>query len=231
MNAVEPRILADIPLFKGLGEGDLKRLATLLRRKLFPADSLIITAEQPGEAVYVILDGTVKIFLSREDGTEVILAILGPGQTVGEMSLVDSVGRSANVVTMEKTEALWLDGTSFRQVLKTIPGLSYNLITLLSGRLRVANEQIQALSALDVAGRVARQILAFADQYGRSAEKAATVRIPLRLTQGDIAAIVGTSRERVNQVMVQFKRQGYISVDDAYHISVLDRDSLTDRCR
>lgn len=226
----DPAALAELELFQGLGDAELTTLSKLLGRKTFPAGALLMTTEQVGEAVYVIVGGSLKIFLTREDGSEVILAILGAGQTVGEMSLVDSAGRSANVATMEPSTLLWMDRASFRRCLQSMPVLSYNLIHLLAGRLRVANEQIQALSSLDVAGRVARQILAFADQYG-TPRPGATLWIPLRLTQRDIAALVGTSRERVNKVMVRFKERGYISVDEAYHIFVHDRKALADRCR
>lgn len=222
--------LAELALFRGLAREDLATLEGLLRRSTFPAGTLLMTQEQPGEVVYVVLSGTVKIYLAHEDGTEVILAFLGAGQTVGEMSLIDSAGRSANVVTVDESTLLWMDRTAFQTCLKTVPALGHNLITLLCGRLRLANEQIQALSSLDVAGRVARQLLAFAEQYGQAAEPG-IVRIPLRLTQSDLASIVGTSRERVNHVMVRFKEFGYISVDQRSQISIHDRKALAARCR
>jgi CRP/FNR family cyclic AMP-dependent transcriptional regulator len=106
--------------------------------------------------------------------------------------------------------------------------LSYNLVRLTARRLRLANEQIQALSTLDVRGRVARQIVAFAQQYGEPIEPVG-VRIPLRLTQTDVASLVGASRERVNQVIVDFKESGFISVDATHRISVHDQDALIAR--
>ena len=130
----------------------------------------MITAEQPGEVVYVLLEGTVKILIEQMDGREVILAFLGAGDTVGEMSLVDSAGRSANVMTMEKCTFLWMDRATFQDCLKNVSEFTQNLVRLLAGRLRMANEQIQSLSSLDVAGRLARQILAFAERYGRAEE-------------------------------------------------------------
>ena len=114
----------------------------------------------------MLLSGTVKIYVTRADGREVILAFLGPGDTVGEMSLVDSAGRSANVVTTEPSRLLWMDRATFQTCLRTLTPLANNLVRLLAHRLRFANEQIQALCTLDVPGRVARQILAMADRYG-----------------------------------------------------------------
>ncbi len=226
----DPTTLGAIPLFQGLDPETLAQLNQILHRKTFPAGTNIITAEQPGEAVYILLRGTVKIAIEKADGSEVILALLGQGDTVGEMSLVDSAGRSANVVTMEESTLLWMDRGTFHHCLKTISGLTYNLVRMLSGRLRLANEQILALSTLDVGGRVARQILAFADRYGQP-DADGNVLIPLRLTQSDLAEIVGASRERVNHAVVYLKQRGDISVDANHYITVHGRDALAERCR
>src|SRR3978361_1842238 len=102
MRAVaDPTVLGELELFQGLAPEELAELNGLLRFWSGPAGTPFIAAEQPGEAVYVLLEGTVKIYVTRADGREVILAFLGRGDTVGEMSLVDSSGRSANVVTTQ----------------------------------------------------------------------------------------------------------------------------------
>ena len=80
-----------------------------MHERTFPAGASVLTAEQPGEAVYVILEGTAKVYVTHTDGTEVILAILGPGEIVGEMSAADSLGRSASVLTLEDSTLLWMD--------------------------------------------------------------------------------------------------------------------------
>jgi CRP/FNR family cyclic AMP-dependent transcriptional regulator len=243
---VDPGTLVEIPLFRGLPAERLKKLAEMLRKKTVPAGTNMITADQPGEVVYVLLEGTVKILIEQMDGREVILAFLGAGDTVGEMSLVDSSGRSANVMTMEKCTFLWMDRSTFQELLRNVPEFAQNLVRLLSSRLRMANEQIQSLSSLDVAGRLARQILAFAERYGEPGDgeeagdgsRAAAAaeppekgtRISLRLTQTDLAELVGASRERVNQVMVDFRQKGYLSVDSGHHILVHDPQSLARFC-
>ncbi len=231
MGAVEdPNRLGSLELFQGLSAEELARLNGLLRSQAVQAGTHFITAEQPGEVVYVLLEGTVKIYVARSDGREVILAFLGPGDTVGEMSLVDSSGRSANVVTTEPSRLLWMDRATFQSCLRTLAPLANNLVKLLAHRLRFANEQIQALCTLDVSGRVARQILAMADRYG-SLESGGEVRIPIRLTQSDLAEIVGASRERVNQVIVDLKQRGAISVDPDHRIRVLKRRELARDCQ
>lgn len=226
--AVDPSALTEIPLFRGLPPERLQRLTEKLRRKSVSAGTNMITADQPGEVVYVLLEGTVKILIEQMDGREVILAFLGPGDTVGEMSLVDSAGRSANVMTMEKCTFLWMDRTSFQELLRNVPEFAQNLVRLLSSRLRMANEQIQSLSSLDVAGRLARQILAFSERYGEPDQEG--TKISLRLTQTDLAELVGASRERVNQVMVDFRQKGYLTVDSGHHIQVQRPEELARLC-
>jgi CRP/FNR family transcriptional regulator, cyclic AMP receptor protein len=223
-------ILSAIPLFVGLSETQLAWIAQRAHRRLFPAGKDIMTAEQPGEAVYVILHGTVKIHIEQAGGQDVILSILGAGDTLGEMSLIDNVGRSASVVTLEDTLVLWMDKIAFHQILQDFPPVALNLIRILSSRVRLSDELIKSLATLDVYGRVARQLLAFAEKYGQNGENESTL-IPIHLTQGDIADLVGASRKRVNQVMVFFREQEFISLNATGKIVVLDRGALAKYCQ
>jgi CRP/FNR family cyclic AMP-dependent transcriptional regulator len=225
----ETGILADVALFEGLNQKQWNRLNEYLYGRVFQAGTNIITAEQPGEVVYVILRGAVKIYQDQADGTRVILALLGPGDIVGEMSLIDSAGRSANVITVEDSHLLWMERRAFQHCLKTIPEMNANLVRILSRRVRLANEQIQALASLDVYGRVARQFLAFAEKYGEAGDDG-NILIPFRLTQGDLAELVGASRKRVNQVVVSFKKQRLVSVDTDGYITVHSRKGLARLC-
>jgi CRP-like cAMP-binding protein len=180
--------------------------------------------------VYVLLEGSVKVELLRPEGTEVIRAVLGPGEVVGEMSLADSLGRSAGVKTLEETTLLCMDRVTFLTSVEEAPALARNLANLLSRRLRLANAHVRSLAALDVPGRVAAQLLALAKEYGEPSPEGGTL-IPLPLTQSDLAALVGASRVRVNQAMTFFKRRGWISVGADHRIIVHDLDSLAHRAR
>ncbi len=224
------QLLGELPLFQGLPPDQLQQVSSLLRRKAFPAGSDIITADQPGEVAYIILSGTVKIHVEQADGGDVLLAILGAGEIVGEMSLLEHMGRSASVVTLEESTLLWMDRTAFEESLQRMPTMTANLVRILSRRLRLANAQIQSLATLDVFGRVARQLLAFAHEYGQPVEQDA-VRIPLHLTQTDLAALVGASRVRVNQVLVFYRQQNYISMDQNARITILNQAALLQRCK
>ncbi len=226
---ITPSALEKIVLFQGFEERHLAWVADHLRCKDFPADTNIITVEQPGDVVFIIMSGTVKVHVKQATGDDVVLAILGSGDIVGEMSLLDSAGRSADVVTLEESTVLWMDRVTFQEALNKIPTFSVNLFRLLAQRLRLANAQIMTLATLDVYGRVARQLLAFAEKYGEP-QPGGSLIIPIRLTQGDIADLVGASRKRVNQVMVKFKTYHYIAVDVTGHITVLNQPALMRFC-
>lgn len=220
--------LGTIPLFAGLAPEELSQIATLLHRTSFPAGTNLFMVEQPGEVAYLILHGTIKIHVEQTGGSDVILAILGRGELVGEMSLVGNIGRSATAMTMEDTAVAWIDRRAFHACLTSMPALSANLVGILARRLRLANEQIQSLATQDVFGRIARQLLAFAREYGVPAPNNG-VLIPLRLTQSDLASLVGASRVRVNQVLAHYQERRYIAIDQ-YQITVYDHDALAKRC-
>ncbi len=198
-------LLADIHLFEGLTPAQLDWIAQRAHRRVFEAGRNLMTVEQPGEAVYIILHGTVKIHVEQSE-RDVILSILGAGDLLGEMSLIDSVGRSASAVTLEDSLMLWMDKVTFYYILDNFPAVARNLVKILSARVRLSDQLIQALATLDVNGRVARQLLAFAEKYGY--EKNGVTQIRIVLTQSDIADLVGASRKRVNQTMVLLKERG-----------------------
>ena len=216
--------LAEIPLFRNLAPAQLEFVNGLVRKRQFPAGASVISAETPGEVVYIILSGTVKIKADQPDGREVIIAILGPGEIVGELSLIDSADRSADVITQEECSVLWMDRRVFDALLESVPQLSSNLLRILSRRIRMATEQVRALCTLDVYGKVARQLLVFADQYG--VPTANGIQIPLRITQTDLAGMVGASRERVNQAVVNLRERNLITVDTSYRTTVKEVDRL-----
>ncbi len=222
--------LAEVTLFRGLTTGQLAKLSALLQCKRSPTGTEIITANRPGGIAYIIQEGSVKVHTGQPDGSDVILAILGAGEVVGEMSLADSLGRSASVTTLEPSILLFMERATFWESLKEMPRITYNLINILSRRLRLANIHAQSLSRLDVYGRVAGQLLAFAREYGE-AEPNGDVLIPLRLTQSDLAGMVGASRVRVNQALSFYKRRKYLSVNDDRHIVIHNSAALSHRCR
>ncbi len=221
--------LTRIALFEGLPRSELSRLLEHLHEMPFPTGANVLVAEQPGEAVYVILSGSVKVHALRPDGTEVVLAVLGAGEVLGEMSAADSLGRSASVVTLEETNLLWMDRRTFGLSGASSTIFYRNLTKVLSRRVRLANARLISLSSLDVPGRVASQLLSLAREYGQETPEG--TRIPMRLTQADLAALVGASRVSVNQALGQFRKRGAISIAKDGRVSVHDEEALARRAR
>lgn len=223
----QPDSLLPIALFAGLSLAHRTRLCTLLHRKTFPAKAVVILEDHPGEVAYIIQSGTVKISVAGDE-IDTILALLGPGEIVGEMSLIDCMSRSATAETQEECKLLWIDRSAFHDCLETMPLMAMNLVGILSRRVRLANTRIQSMATLDIDGRIARQLLAFAQEYGVPSNGG--VIIPLRLTQSDLAGLVGSSRESVNHAISSWKQKKQISVDGRYYITIHDSAALAKRC-
>jgi CRP/FNR family transcriptional regulator, cyclic AMP receptor protein len=222
--------LSRIDLFRNLPHTDLRLLGELLHRKTFPSGKSLMTVDQTGEVVYFIISGAVKVHVEQENGSNVSISILGPGEVIGEMSALDQTNRSASVVTLEETTLLWMDRETFRHCLTAIPTLAANLACTLSSRLRSANEQIQSLAAVEVETRIARWILTFAEKYGQPLPNG-DLLIPIRLTQTDIANLVGASREHTNKILVSYKDRGYLSIDQKRYITIHNLNALTSRSK
>ena len=217
--------LGKLELFRGLSAAELTQVNELLGRTKFPTGAMILTADQPGEIAYIVLDGTLKVSTIEANGRELTLALLGPGEIVGELALADRAVRSADVTALEPSVLVWIDRGTFERLRRDIPGITENLLRLLARRLRLANAQLQAMATLDVHGRVARQLLSLADVLGEEGADGG-MRIQLRVTQSDLAALVGATRVRVNEVLVGFTRRHQIEVDRQHRITILDRAGL-----
>jgi CRP/FNR family transcriptional regulator, cyclic AMP receptor protein len=222
--------LGGIPLFHGLGTADLSYVSGLMRIRRFPASARVIEAEELSSTALIVIDGTVKVLIERRDGSEVFLALLGAGEVVGEMGLVDHGDRSATVVTIGESTLATLASGDFWRCLQTMPQMTYNLLEILSRRLRVANGRIEALASLDVEGRVAQCLLDLATRFGEPVPTGGH-RIPFPLSQQDVATLVGASRVRVNQVLGEYRRRHYVAVDGNHRFLVLDPTSLARQCQ
>lgn len=237
MSAVpDPNDLQHMSLFRNLTLSELRRLNQLLRARTIAAGELVITVSEQDEAsndepygiTYIIRQGIVKVCVDDPMNAElVVLAILGPDQVIGEMSLVGKTGYSATVIALTQLSLFWIEHAVLRECLRTMPELGYNLIGILSDRMRHANDQIQSLATLTICKRVARQIISLAKGYGQNASDGST-RIPIRLADNDLAELVGATSVRVYQVLKEFKDCKYIAVDQEHYISVLDLKGLSE---
>jgi len=187
-------VLRRVPLFESLTEADLQSFAELVRERSYPRGSVIVFEEDPGDALYVVAAGQVKVVLVAEDGREVILSVLGPGSFFGEMAILDEGPRSAHVIAMEESNLLILRRDDFHARLRAMPEVAISLLKEISRRLRRADEKIGSLVLLDVNGRLAHLLLRLADEERGD-------RITRRLTHHTIAQMIGSSRETVSRAM------------------------------
>jgi CRP-like cAMP-binding protein len=213
--------LATIPLFNGLQRDELQRFADLTRERSYPKGSVILFQDDPGDSLFVLRSGRVKVVLIGEDGREVILGVLEPGAHFGELALIDDQPRSAHVIAMEDANLLILRREDFRRRVEANPSVAWALLTELSRRLRRADVKIGGLVLLDVPGRIARLLLDLADEAGND-------MIEKPLTHQTIAQMIGASRETVSRAMKEFQDSGLITVERR-KIAVGDREALEKR--
>src|SRR5213083_3606649 len=197
---------------------ELERVAEITRERSYPRNSVILFEDDPGDALYVVAQGQVKVVLIGEDGREVILSVMGEGEFFGEMALVDDEPRSAHVIAMEDSTLLVLRREDFQGILKQTPSIALALLRELSRRLRRVDEKVGSLVLLDVNGRVAQLLLDLADETDGQ-------RITRRLTHHTIAQMIGSSRETVSRTMRDLVEKGWIAVSRK-DITIRDRPSL-----
>lgn len=210
-------VLQKVPLFSQLAPAELQRVVEVARDRSYPKNSVILFEDDPGDALYVVATGQVKVVLIGEDGREVILSVLGEGEFFGEMALIDDEPRSAHVIAMEDSSLIVLRREDFQRILIHAPGIALALLKELSRRLRRVDEKVGSLVLLDVHGRVAQLLLELADETDGQ-------RITRRLTHHTIAQMIGSSRETVSRTMRQFVDKGLIDVSRK---DILIRDRAT----
>jgi CRP-like cAMP-binding protein len=198
-------VLRRVPLFAELSEAEIARLGEIARDRSYPRNSVILFEDDPGDSLYVVVAGLVKVVLIGEDGREVILSVLKEGDFFGEMSLIDDQPRSAHVIAMEESHLLVLRREDFQHRLREAPGVALGMLKAMSRRLREADEKIGGLVLLDVNGRVAKLLLSMADENDG-------VHIVRRVTHHTIAQMVGSSRETVSRTMRDLVERGWIEV-------------------
>jgi CRP/FNR family cyclic AMP-dependent transcriptional regulator len=215
--SVSTTLLRNVPLFAGLDETQLKVLARMMVRTSFGRNATIICAGDPTDSLFIVINGRLKVLMSDEQGREVILSLLGPGEFFGEMGLLDDSPRSASVVTQEPCELLSITKTDFKRSLAENFDLSLMVMRGLVKRLREADRKISSLALMDVYGRVARLLLEMADDI--DGEKV----IVRKLSKQDIAKMIGASREMVSRVMKDLQLGGYFEVRGR---SIVLRDNI-----
>lgn len=196
--------LRRVPLFYGLNESQLDLLSTGSTRRSYAKGRTLVAEGEPSQSLFVLLSGRAKVQRSDSEGKEVIIAVIGPGEFIGEMSLIDDEPRSASVITLETCEFLSIRKESFRQILMQSTDVCMGVMKGLVKRLRLADRKIETLALLDVYGRVARVLLDSSELV--NGERIVRSRLPRQ----QIAKMIGASREMVSRVMKGLETEGFI---------------------
>ena len=207
-------------LFRDLTATELDDLLTHARVQRLPAGETIVLRGSPGTGMMAILAGEVKISVTGADGRQVLLTRMGEGDIFGEIALIDGGERSADAVAAVDTELLTIDRRDFLPYLERHPAIAVKLLVALCAKLRRTTEQVEDLALLDLAPRLAKRLLNLAGVFADAPARAIT--ISMLPTQGELAAMLGTSRESINRQLSAWQRggllrlgQGSIVIEDA----------------
>lgn len=215
-------LLRQTTLFAGLTDAELQTLALDLRRHTFAAGVILFHRGAPGNTLYLMESGRVRIFLLSEAGQEITLNFHGPDECFGELALLDGLPRSAGAVTLEPTVVYTLHREDFLRHLRAHPHIAESILAMLSHRLRQLTDYTETLAFFDVYDRVVAKLLDLAARYGVAGDD---ILIDLPLTQSELATWVVASRERVNKALGLLRDRGLINVDGK-QITILDPDGL-----
>ncbi|MDI6796823.1 MAG: Crp/Fnr family transcriptional regulator [Desulfatibacillaceae bacterium] len=208
MDALE--LVSHIPLFKGLSGQDKQRLAEMLRVQKVRAGEVLFRKGSEGTTLYIIQEGVVKIVLPSRLGDEMILTIFSAGDFFGEMALLDGKPRSADAVAVEPSRLLLLNRSDFLHFLTRNESAIIAIFSALSARLRKTDDLLEDASFLNIPARFAKKLIELGDTFGKRSGD--TMEISMRLTQKDLADMVGATRESINKELRVLREKGIVSL-------------------
>jgi CRP/FNR family cyclic AMP-dependent transcriptional regulator len=201
-------MIADLPLFSTLDRDERETLSAHAVTRTYRKNTIVINEGDVGDSMYVVLSGQLKVFLSDDEGKEIVINMMGPGEYFGELSLFDDSQRSASVMTTEDSRLSIISKADFDACLARHPAIAHRVIQGLVSRLRISTECVRSLALMDVYGRVAHLLLQLAEEVDGK------LVVKEKLTQQDIADRVGSSREMVSRILKDLKIGNYIEVHD-----------------
>ena len=209
--------LKAVPFFTQLNEHELDVVRSLASERSYAKTAVVLTEGEMGDSLYMIQSGKVKVVIGDEEGREIILKILGPGDFFGEMSMIDKEPRSASVTTLEPATFLVLTHAAFEKCVEQAPRIAKVVMQILAHRVREADRKIGTLALMDVYGRVASTLLELA-VYSNG-----KLVVGEKLSQQDLANMVGASREMVNRILKDLTERGFISIESK-SITIINRE-------
>lgn len=219
------RALAAAALFEGLSPHLLRQLAERAVERSLSRGEVVFLRGEPGTAMYLVLSGLLKVYDSSPDGTELVLTTVPPGATVGELALADGGERSASVAALQPSRVLVLGRTEFLHALRAEGALAEPLLRYLAAHLRRVTDLAGDLVFLDLSARVAKLLIRLADESGQPVRPGLLLR---SLTQSQLAAMVGASRQSTNGVLRGFLQAGWLELEGR-QIRLLRPDLLRER--
>lgn len=196
-------------LFAQLDESQLGELSRTMTRHSFRRGDVVFYQGDPSGKLYVVEDGWVKLTRQSEMGDELLIDVFGPGSIFGEVSIFTNEPRSGTVAALESVTMTSLSRDSFYRLVQAHPRIALGCLEILARRLRALDDLVQDMSFLDVPGRLAKRLMELAEQKG--VDTPSGTLIDLRITQEELATMVGTTRESVNKTLALFRRQGILT--------------------
>jgi CRP-like cAMP-binding protein len=203
-------VLARAGIFQGLQPKAIETLARQLEPVNFPRGRTVFVEGEPGDTLYIIISGKVKIGRRTTDGRESLITLMGPSDMFGELAIFDPGPRTSTVTTLTDVSAVSMSRAALQSWIAEEPEIAEQLLRVLARRLRRTNDNLSDLIFTDVPGRVAKQLLYLAQRFGSREGNA--LRVNHELTQEEIAQLVGSSRETVNKALADFAQRGWIRV-------------------
>lgn len=195
--------LEDFPLFQGLENRDIDLVQQVATKKELKEKEVLISQGDLNQSVYIILSGIVRVYCLTASGDYINLAILGPGDIVGELSYLGNKPRSATAETLTQAAVLEISSSNLARLTKTIPRLSQNLTNLVAERIRLANANLETLTGASLGERVFKTLEMLAPQFAKR---------EVTISHEQLAEIVGATRPRVTEVLDQLKKDSSISL-------------------
>ena len=220
--------LARAGIFQGVDQASAAALLQTLEPVEFPRGHVIFAEGEPGDRLYIIHSGKVKIGRKSPDGRENLLSIMGPSDMFGELSIFDPGPRTSTATTVTEVRLLAMGRPELREWIGKRPEIAEQLLRVLARRLRRTNNMLADLIFTDVPGRVAKALLQFAQRFGN--QEAGLLRVTHDLTQEEIAQFVGASRETVNKALADFAHRGWVRLEGK-SVLILDPERLARRAR
>ncbi len=221
--------LQQVSLFQDLAASQKERLAIGSRLLHFEAGTRVLQTHTPTPALFWVFEGTLKVFLIQEDGSDSLLNIVGRGEVLGEVNFMDGAGHSAEVETLEAAELLRVERQTLLEICQAAPILQRRLEGLMAQRIRFLSERQSWMARAGTGERVGRLLLFFAARYPNP--DGGSIALPLRLSQHDLAALIGASRYRVHLCLHELESAGLVRREPRHRITICDPAALNQWCR